>query len=343
MSFGLLALGALLFCSCQTQPWRGFPHQATPPVVWPAPPEPARVAFVMQIRRHQDLFGEAGAWNAIGRLFAGERDSTMVRPFALALHPAGGLLVTDPGARCVHYYDWGRRRYLRIGAKIDGGLPSPVGVAALPDGRILVSDSRLGRIEVFDGQGERLGTFGPENTIARPAGLAVDAARGRVYVADVTAHCVAVLDLTGRLTHRIGSRGGGDGEFNFPTHLALDAQGNLAVTDSMNFRAQVFGPDGAWLRGIGKLGDAPGQFSKPKGIVIDPLGNTIVVEGLYDTLQFFSPRGELLLSLGGPGTAPGEFWLPAGACLDPAQGLLFVADSYNRRVHVFRLLEGSHP
>ena len=293
----------------------------------------------MQITQHQDLFKTGTVWAGFKEFLAGAPDSRIIRPFALAMHPAGGLLIADPGRKIVHFYCWGRRTYIPIGPKLEGGLQSPVGVAALPDGRILVCDSRLETVECFDAKGRALGHFCDPEVMGRPAGIAVNSSRGEVYIADVTNHRVMVLDLKGRLLRLIGHRGDGPGEFNFPTHLTLGPQGRLYVTDSMNFRVQVLEPDGTFVRAIGRLGDAPGQFSKPKGVAVDKEGHVIVVEGLYDALEFFDPQGELLLSAGSSGSNPGQFWLPAGLCLDTKEQLLFVADSYNSRVQVFRLLE----
>ncbi|MCL5271264.1 MAG: hypothetical protein M1457_12110, partial [bacterium] len=139
----VLALLALaLLEGCAVAPWPGFPTAINPARVWPPPPETARVAWVAQIRSRDDLFGPAGMWESIKTIVGGARDTSLVRPFALAVHPAGGLLVADPGRKLVHFFDWSRRRYVAIGEGLPGGLPSPVGVAALPDGRILVSDSR---------------------------------------------------------------------------------------------------------------------------------------------------------------------------------------------------------
>jgi sugar lactone lactonase YvrE len=107
----------------------------------------------------------------------------------------------------------------------------------------------------------------------------------------------------------------------------------------MNFRIQVLETDGTFVRTFGSLGDAPGRFSKPKGIAVDAEGRIVVVEGLHDAVQFFDPEGRLLLSVGSPGSDPGHFWLPAGLAVDRTNQLLFVADSYNSRVQVFRILE----
>jgi DNA-binding beta-propeller fold protein YncE len=332
-------LGACLLLGCRLQPWEGFPKATESALIMPPSPEKPRLAYVMEITKQEDLFKTRGVWKGFKEFFAGSADSRIVRPYALAIHPAGGLLIADPGKKIVHFYYWSRRDYVPIGPRLPGGLQSPIGVAVLPNGNILVCDSRLGTVECFDIKGTPLGRFCDPELLRRPAGIAVSNARSEVYISDVTQHHIAVFDLKGHLLRFIGERGDGAGKFNFPTHLALGPEGLLYVTDSMNFRVQVLEPDGTFVRSIGRLGDAPGQFSKPKGVAVDPEGHVIVVEALYGALEFFSPQGELLLSVGSSGSGPGQFWLPAGLCMDPEERLLFVADSYNSRVQVFRLLE----
>jgi hypothetical protein len=62
-----------------------------------------------------------------------------------------------------------------------------------------------------------------------------------------------------------------------------------------------------------------------------------VVDAAFENVQIFDPEGRLLLPFGGPGTGPGEFTLPGGVFLD-SSNTIWVADSFNRRVQVFRLL-----
>ncbi|MCB2153749.1 hypothetical protein KQI84_02590 [bacterium] len=337
---GLLA-GAMMMCACASAPWEGFPPAGASELVYPPAPLPPRVEYVQSIRSHEDLYQTPTGFAGIKTFLAGAKDSQIARPYAIAMHPDGGLLVTDPARQGVHYFEWAKSDYRFIGDDLEGGLPSPVGVAALPNGDILVSDSRLEAIERFAPDGEWKGVFA--DGFGRPAGLAIDAQRGRVYVVDVTNHQVDVLDLQGNTLQTWGERGGAPEQFNYPTHIAVAPNGNVAVTDSMNFRVQLFTPGGDYLESFGEIGNSQGQFSKPKGVAVDGSGNVIVVEGLYDALQFFSPNGDLLLSIGGPGPEPGEFWLPAGLAFDASDGLLFVADSYNNRVQVFRLLETGSP
>ena len=48
------------------------------------------------------------------------------------------------------------------------------------------------------------------------------------------------------------------------------------------------------------------------------------------------------LTLGRRGTDFGEFWLPAGIFLNE-RGELYVCDTYNHRIQVFRITEGYAP
>ena len=72
--------------------------------------------------------------------------------------------------------------------------------------------------------------------------------------------------------------------------------------DSMNFRVQIFDPDGKFLRVFGKLGDSFGQFARPKGIGVDSEGHVYVVDSAFNNVQIFDETGRLLLFLVGLGT-----------------------------------------
>lgn len=335
-SHWFIALAAVLALGCAGAPRDPFAVAAGAPR-WPAPPDPPRVVWVASIAEHGDLFEERGFWTSVARAVGGPRDSRMRRPFAVAVHPDGGLLVTDPGAGLVHFYDIPRRRYVAIGGDVEGGLPSPVGVAAMGDGSILVADSRRGAIERFSARGKHMGRFAPDVALGRPAGIAVDRATGDVFVVDVLANAILSFDAKGDLRGSIGARGSGPGEFNFPTHLALDERGDLLVADSMNFRVQRVARDGTAISSFGRAGDARGDFARPKGVAAVGPDAFAAVEGLYDSVVFFDGAGNLLMTLGGAGSGPGEFWLPSGLAFDPGRRLLFVADGYNGRVQAFRI------
>ena len=74
---------------------------------------------------------------------------------------------------------------------------------------------------------------------------------------------------------------------------------------------------------------------RPKGIGFDSEGHLYVVDGQWGMVQVFDREGRLLYYFGQRGTGSGEFQLPTGLQIDK-QDRIYVVDSFNRRVEVFR-------
>ncbi|MCH8222671.1 MAG: SMP-30/gluconolactonase/LRE family protein, partial [Chloroflexi bacterium] len=136
------------------------------------------------------------------------------------------------------------------------------------------------------------------------------------------------------LVAKWGSPGGGDGQFNRPGGVAVDASGNVYVADFDNHRVQVFSPEGRFLRKWGSEGAADGEFDGPTGVAVDGSGNVYVVDGLNARVQVFSPEGRFLRKWGSEGAADGEFGGPTGVAVD-ASGNVYVVDTGSHRVQVF--------
>jgi DNA-binding beta-propeller fold protein YncE len=331
-SAALSGLVGLLLAGCSSKP--ASPSMQLAPQVWPAPPEAARVEFVASAGRPAELGAQVRGFTRFANWLTGavKGNEPFVKPFAVAVDEQGNLLVTDTGANAVGWLDVAGRRWHRW-EKIGGQkFRAPVSIAKRGP-VIYVADSEAGEVVAFDVEGNL--KFRMREGLMRPSGLAL---RGEeLLVADASVHAVKVFDLDGRLRGQFGSRGAGEGQLNFPTHLSTDAAGRVYVTDSMNCRVQVFDAQGKFLRSFGAAGDSPGHFGRPKGLAVDAQGNVLVLDAMFDALQFFNPEGRLLLSLGQTGEGAGEFWLPTGITVAP-DGRVYVADSYNRRVQVFRLL-----
>ena len=331
-----LLLGSL--AGCATSP--GVVPFAEPGRVWPDAPEDARIAFVGEFAEPEDLGIRPGIWERIVRFTAGERRDAVVRPMDVAATEGGSVIyVADPDAQCVHRFDLVRGRYDCLRLSRDAALPSPVGLALTPTGRLFVADSLLGGIFSIEPDGQFLQPFVHGAELERPTGLAWHDATGLLLVSDTGSQSIRAYRPDGGLAFRFANRGIGPGEVNFPTYLWADAS-DLLVTDSLNFRIQRFDATGVFRASFGKNGDRAGDFARPKGVAVDSDGHVYVVDGLFNGIQVFDREGRLLLAFGEPCQEPGQFWLPNGLFIT-TDDLIFVADSYNRRVQVFRYLGSS--
>ena len=331
-------LVASLLSGCSQPAGVIFEPLATP-IQWPPPPEQARIAYLGKLAISSDLKPAKDGLQGLGEAIFGKHDeSAVVSPFSMCTDGGQRLFVADPGAQMVHVFDLETRKYAQWKPPAPEQFTQPVGLAWDPAGRLLVCDSVGEAIFVFAADGTYKGKLGV-GVLQRPAGIAREPATGRLFVADVYAHQVVVLSPEGELVRRIGERGQGMGEFNYPTNLAFDSKGRLYVSDSLNFRVQQFSPspDLKFTRYIGKHGDVPGTFSQPKGIAVDAEDHIYVVDSRFENVQIFDEDGRILLFFGEEGTDAGQFWLPSGLFID-GKNRIWVADTYNRRVQVFQYM-----
>ncbi len=306
--------------------------------VWPAPPARPRIRYLRSIATPADLgIRQSLGRNWLARL-SGSRPVHFVRPTSVA-DSQGRLYVADPGARALWILDPTQQRVIRVRQVGKSLLRTPVAVAVRADGVAFVADSTARRVYRVGSDGRFLG-IAAEAGLQRPAGLAWDERRGRLYVVDSAGHRVLAYDRNGDKLFSWGVHGAGVGEFNYPTYATLDRQGHVLVTDSLNFRIQAFDADGHFLWQFGSHGDTSGSFALPKGVAVDSDGHVYVVDALFDAVQIFRPDGTLLLGFGRHGSGPGRFWLPAGIWID-AQDRIHVVDTYNHRVQVFQYLRAA--
>lgn len=330
-----LLVNLLTMISCASQK-AVIDNAAAGKIFWPGSPEKPRIGYAWSVSswasdggRFLDLF----TGGADGDITDPQSAARLIRPFGIYVDEQESLFITDPGAfRVTVINTWtGELRHILKAEKED--FLSPIGVIS-HQGRIYVSDSLLKKVFIFDAAGKVIGTF--QGDFERPTALALDAERKCIYLSDTAAHIIYKYTPEGRRIGHIGKQGTAKGEFNFPTHLWVGAGGELYVTDSMNFRVQIFSPQGEFIDMFGELGDAYGNLDKPKGIATDRYGNIYVVDSIKDMVKIFNREGMLLIFFGGQGQNYGQLYLPSGIFI--RDDYIYVADTYNGRVQVFRYL-----
>lgn len=347
---GLLSLVVLSGCASDSTPRVLHFGMSDAPegkrILWPVAPEVPRYLYAGQLvgeanfrKTESTREGVGGFLRWLAGIIVGEQTPLVLQRPQSGMTDNGRIYVTDTSRQAVFVFEQNAGDLL-VWDKAEGlaGFVSPVAVTPGPAGHVLVSDAELGIVARLDPKGNPQRSFG-KGVLKRPTGLAFDARRGLIYVADTRAHDIKVFDREGRWVKTLGRHGEGDGEFNAPTFLTF-AHDELYVIDAMNNRVQVFSGESGQLRlKFGTRGLYIGNLVRPKGVAVDSEGNIYVVESYYDRLLVFDKNGNFLMPIGGTGQETGRFYLPAGVWVD-SRNRVFVADMFNGRVVLFQFLGG---
>jgi len=157
-----------------------------------------------------------------------------------------------------------------------------------------------------------------------------------VYISDTGNKRIVVFDNEGEFLVEFGDVGLGDGQFDEPSGLALDEQGNLYVADTWNQRIQVFSPD---ADGIAQYfltkWNVEGWYgqsldNKPY-LTVGADGNLYVSDPELSRILVFSPLGEVLYTWGISGEGLENFNYPTGLSAD-GEGGMWISDTKNNRI-----------
>ncbi len=156
----------------------------------------------------------------------------------------------------------------------------------------------------------------------------------RCYEARLDGVRVTVCTFSEEYITQFGSYGEGDGQFMWPTSIALDGQGNVYVADEWLNRISVYDGDGEFLRNWGKAGPGDGELDRPAGLAISGDGTVFLVDSRNHRVQKFTLDGGYLGQFGSFGSGPGQLNHPWGIGLDKDSNV-FVADWRNDRIQQF--------
>ncbi len=112
-----------------------------------------------------------------------------------------------------------------------------------------------------------------------------------------------------------GSGGTGDGRFDSPRDIWVDAAGYLYVTDTRNDRIQKFNSSGTYVGKFGSNGSAENQFDRPQGVAVDEDGNIYVADTSNSRIQKYDSNFTFIKMWGwGVATGASQFETCTSGC-----------------------------
>jgi len=264
----------------------------------------------------------------------------MIRPYGIAIDSKGLVYVADQKVGAVFIVNTEARDATLIKNGVDAHFALINGMAIDDADRLFVSDGQLRRVLIFNPQHKVEGQIA--EGLVDPVGLAVDNENRLLYVVDEQQDLVFVYDADSlKLLRHIGTPGKkhtstAPGDFGGASNVALDKDGNVYVTDTINNRVEIFDAEGNFVSAFGKHGDGPGYFARPKGIAVDCDGHIWVADQEQDRVQVFNREGQLLTYIGDAhSNGVGQFKALVGIAIDK-QNRVFTTEQYPGRMQMFR-------
>lgn len=269
-------------------------------------------------------------------VFPPEKEPPLARP--LGITGDGKRLyiaLADAGTIAVFDYDGTAEETLPVPPAENMPTATPIAVALMPDGRLLVADTTGSRVVAMAaGKGGDVTRFGPasgQGAIRKPTALAT--LGKRVFVADSADSSVSEYDESGAFVKSM--------TFDAPAPRFVGGlvahDGKLYVSDSNAGRVVIVDLESGKQRGVFER-----QLGLPRGLAVDGKGDVFVSETFGRRLTLFDPSGSTVIDTiadarteridegGMPSSPESVFW-------DEKDSRLYVTDAVAGRVLVYNL------
>ncbi len=285
------------------------------PVIYPAPPDTARIQYLTSFSNSLDITGKR---SALKKTVEGDDPGIPVgKPYGIATSK-GKIFICDATIKGLEIVDLAKKKFTPFIPKGKGQLKVPINCFIdTSDGKIYITDTERKEVVIFDDKLNYVTAIGNIDTTDsfRPMDVCVHGQT--VWITNPKSNRINVYQKEGYKLLKTfpDSTAEGDNRLFNPINICY-SEGKIFVTDFGDFKIKVFTEDGKYITSIGQYGKALGQFVRPKGISVDKDNNLYVVDAGFENVQMFDQKGRLLMFFGGPYKGPGDMWLPAKVHID---------------------------
>lgn len=210
-------------------------------------------------------------------------------------------------------------------------LINPQMIASNGNGKVYVTDQKVGGVLIFNFETGAVTTLGGESAkslFSQPTGVAIDAA-GFVYVADSAKGKISVFTPE-NMPYSIIDLSASVKSIGF---IAIDKQRKKIIApDPKSSKVLVVDFSGKILTTITNLDhkDSNAGFNKPNAAAVASNGDIFVADSIEARVVHFSPDGKYISSFGTRGDTPGQFGIIQGIAID-SEDHIYITDVNNDR------------
>ena len=313
--------------------------------------------------------------------------ATFVRPVDIAIDPEGNLYIADTGGHQIRKINTsgiittiaGNGRCCFTG---DGRVAShaeftpPYGISVDQSGHLYIVDRDNHRIRRVDASSGVITTVAGNGlrgyrgnggdalsaSLSSPMSVAISK-DGSIFIADLGNHWIRKVDgTTGMITTVAGGRGDGrqatEARLIFPVGVAIDAEGNLYISDTANQRIRIVkAATGlittfAGTRTYGFSGDgglaSEAKLANPTSLTIDQEGNLYITDSDNHRIRKVDKKTGIITTVVGNGNSrltgdggpalQASLRYPSGITID--QNILYIADTGHHLIRMVSLKTG---
>ncbi len=224
-------------------------------------------------------------------------------PAAVAVDNSENIYVASSDHNRLYIYDKNGKQLKSL-----SGLANPISITVSDEKKIFIGNDGRKNVEVYSDNLTMLYKLGQgDGEFTQPNAIAVDG-NGNVYVADSKDNKIKIYNADGSYDFSFGIAGNSDGQFNFPSSIAISkATQELIIPDRPlvqsrtglyhGARIQVFDMNGNFRRKFASYGQGDGMLIRPHAVNVDPGGRIYVTDVVEGIVQIFNSYGGFLKTI----------------------------------------------